>query len=114
MGQRKQQTKKATPQKPDHTGHLSCDDYYIVDNWLSNKKNFDSCFGKSGQTHVGHPPVTAINGFQKMAEELSKKTKGKVNLTGKSMADCFRTYKKIYMEAKNMASSTGSGLTADN
>ena len=114
LGQRKQQTNKATPKKPDCTGHLSCDNYYKVVNWLSNEKNFDSCFGKSGQTHVGRPPLTAINGFQKMAEELSKKTKGKVKLTGKLMADRFRTYKKKYMEAKNMASSTGSGLTADN
>ena len=77
MGQRKQQTKKATPQKTDCTGNLSCDNYYIVVNWLINKKNFDSCFGKSGQTHVGCPPVTAINGFQKWLKSYQKKLKEK-------------------------------------
>jgi len=80
--------KKSTPKKPvsinkqskkrkDDSGsndevekttvHLKWEDYLIIINWLSNKQNYNACFGSSKAPAVGRHVKGKINGYEMMA-----------------------------------------------
>ncbi|MBW0536308.1 hypothetical protein O181_076023 [Austropuccinia psidii MF-1] len=104
---------KITSGLPHPSGHLIHTDYLTIINWLSVKSNFKSCFGTSGSTSIGRPPLSKQHGFQLMAIEVNKKSQNCLNLSSSSIQDQWQTYKKKYMAAKKIKNLTGAGITKE-
>ena len=107
---RKSASKQAPPPSP-RTGHLQQEDYLCIVSWLDTKANFESCFGIGGKTTAGQSQSTKNNGFRLLADELKKRSKGRMSLTPKKMRERFRTYKLNYIKANRFSQSTGAGVT---
>ena len=106
--------KSASSQAPPpstRAGHLQQEDYLTIASWLDNKANFKSCFGKTEKTTAGQSQLTKNNGFKLLADELKKRSKGRMVLTPKQMRERFRTYKLNYIKANKFSRSTGAGVT---
>ena len=69
------------------SGQLRKEDHIILINWLKVSQNYNACFGDDKETRVGRPPSSKVNGYQLMANELKKKTKGRLDLNSKQMRE---------------------------
>ncbi|MBW0468554.1 hypothetical protein O181_008269 [Austropuccinia psidii MF-1] len=98
---------------PHPLGHLIRTDYLAIINWLSVKSNFESCFGTSGLTSIGRPPLSKQHGFQLIAIEVNKKSCNCLNLSSSSIGDQWQTYKKKYMAENKFKNLTGAGITEE-
>ena len=72
---------------PKGSCQLNKDNNLILINWLKIEENYKACFGYEKKTHVGQPPSSKVNGFQLMANELKKKTRGRLELNSKQILE---------------------------
>ena len=66
---------------PATQAHLKREDYHIIIEWLTNKKNYESCFGTGKAPLVGRPVKGKLNGYEMMAINLQNQLPSHIDLT---------------------------------
>ncbi|KAF9347570.1 hypothetical protein BGX34_003019 [Mortierella sp. NVP85] len=98
-------SKKATKER------FTYEDIQHLVNWLEHRSNYEKVYGVSGQTAVGKAVKNSMKGYEEMARELTRRTRGKWNLQAKPMKERFQRHRTLYIKTKNLSTSTGFGIT---
>ncbi|KAI9912945.1 hypothetical protein PsorP6_006417 [Peronosclerospora sorghi] len=93
--------------------HLQDTDLIFVVSWLEDKWNFESVYETSGQTKIGVPIKNKITGLRDLAADLSRQSKGRLNVDHKGIKGRIRTYRKNLEVELAAERSTGFGVTEE-
>ncbi|KAG0202263.1 hypothetical protein BGX33_009800 [Mortierella sp. NVP41] len=88
-------------------------DREFIVSWLEHVPNFTSVFGSGGQTTVGQPNKSRNYGYATLADAVSKQSKGRLNINGKSMREWFQRHMEVFTSTKAKGNSMGFGVTEE-
>ncbi|KAK3806520.1 MAG: hypothetical protein JOS17DRAFT_846963 [Linnemannia elongata] len=104
------------PQSSKATGQSSKERFTKQDiesilTFLEHPPNFESVFGSGGQTTIGKPTKSSNQGYNTLAQVVSRQSKGRLNLNAKAMRERFARHRKTFTTVKEKSQQTGFGVT---
>ncbi|KAG0371221.1 hypothetical protein BGX24_001787 [Mortierella sp. AD032] len=79
--------------------------------FLEHPSNFESVFGSGGQTTTGKPNQSSNQGYAILAQIVSRRSKGRLNLNENAMREQFACHRKTFITVKNKLQQAGFGVT---
>ncbi|KAK3824010.1 MAG: hypothetical protein J3R72DRAFT_22897 [Linnemannia gamsii] len=79
--------------------------------FLEHPSNFESVFGSGGPTTTGKPNQSSNQGYAILAQIVSRRSKGRLNLNAKAMREQFACHRKTFITVKNKLQQAGFGVT---